>query len=189
MARALQQDDVSGRGRPERRQHPSRVDRSPGLVEVRIRPQRESRQAEELRMVRPGRLAQPDRLRGPSLEEEVGSHPQRTGSARGLGRHRTTAGCYLVVGSEDEVSNGLLVAGTPVDREVALGSVLLEDAALRLLDRGQRRRQAGFVDVDPDRKVHLVRAAVGPEGFRQTEDRIGRRRRQRTERQGHGEVP
>ncbi len=136
-------------------------------------------------MVRPGRLAQPDRLRGTCLEKEVCRHAERARAAGGLSSSGPPAGDDLVVGAENEIANGLPVSRPAIDRQIALRPCLLEEPALGLQNRRYDRRDAGVVDIDADGEVDLLRARVRLERLRETEDRVRRCGCQGAKRQGH----
>ncbi len=69
----------------ERLEHRGLVDPPAGRVRVRVRPDAEARGVEQLRVIRPGRLAHPQRLAGPGLAKQVRGDPQPARATRRLG--------------------------------------------------------------------------------------------------------
>jgi hypothetical protein len=83
-----------------------------------------------------------------------------------------------VIGAENQVPDGGLVAGSTVDGQVALGTGLGEKSPFGLEDGRKHGRDAGLVDVDADREIDLAGSAVGLERLGQAENGIGRGWRQ-----------
>ncbi len=188
VARAVEQHDVARRGGPERGEHRVLVDPPAGRVGVGVRADPEPRGVEQLRVVGPGRLAHPQRLRGAGLAQEIRRHAQPAGAARRLRRERPAGRDGLVIGAQHEGADEVAIGGLAVDRPVELGAGGVGEPSLGLEDRRQHRRRPRLVHEHARRQVDLPGAAVVAVGVGEAEDRVGRRRDSGERRQGHGHL-
>ena len=185
VARAVEEHDVAGRGALERGQQRRSVDGPPGSIRVRVRPDAEAGGVEQLRVVRPRRLAHPQRPAGPRLLQEVRGHPQAAGPAGRLRGERPPRHDRLVVGAEDEGTDELAVGDLAVDRPVELRAGRIGEPSLGLDHGREDRRRPRFVHEHARRQVDLPGACVRAIRLGETEDRVGRGGDAGERREGH----
>jgi len=179
VAAGVQHDDRAGGKRVERASHAGKVEAVRARIVVGIVAHREPGGFEELPVVLPARLADPDfRIRADALEE-IGADLQAAGAANRL--HRDGV---LVFRAKDELLHGTVIGGEAVDRQVVARRRGLEALALRAPHAFEERHLAVVVGVDADAEVHLPGVFVGEERLRDAEDRIARRHRHLSEQGG-----
>ena len=167
----VQQHDVTFRNLLERAEHAVEIEPVVG-IDIGILFDVQPGRTEHAEMVRPGRVGQPDRLARQVGLDEVRSQTQRAGAARRLGRARAVVGQHLAVGAEHRAQDVAAVFRIAVRADIGLGLFVLDEQLLGFLDRAHDRRDAGFVAIDADAEIDLVRVAVVLEGLDQPENGI-----------------
>ena len=150
----------------------SQVQAMGGWVVVGIGPHLDSGGLEDSGMVRPGRVAEPETRLGEELVNEIRGHPQGPGAPGSLGGDGALAGDHLVAASEEEMLYCGGKLGGPFDGRIVLGSLVLEEALLGLLDCGENRRVALSVFVDADPQVDLVGMGILLERLGESDNRV-----------------
>ena len=125
---------------------------------------------EDLRMVRPGRIAQPHGALAQRRSHKVGRHAQCTGAAGRLRRHGALRRQDRVAGAEQQLDGGAVELGLPVDRQVVLCVLRAQQALLGRLHRGQNRGLPGRILVDAHAQIDLLRIRIFLERLRQPQE-------------------
>ena len=132
----------------------------------------------DLTMVRPGWLADPDLSFGAKVRHQLDGESNGAGAAWGLHHLDATRHGRLQItprragGAEEEGAHDFQVARVASDRLVHLGRRRGEKATLRLAYRPKDRRGAALIHVDALGEVHLVRTRVSLEALNDAEDRV-----------------
>src|SRR5690606_26075231 len=169
----VQQDGVPGAHGRQTFHHGLEGEAVLGGVEVGVRPALEPGCLEDLAVVVPGGIAEPDLRAGVLLAQVVRRQAQGARTAGGVAGGRQIAGGELAAGPEEELADAAPVGGVTGDRLVALGLLRREQAPLRLLDDLEDGGRSRSVLVDADGQVDLVRSLVAQESLGQAENRVG----------------
>ena len=176
MAARVQHHDRAGGETLEGGTHAGEIEPVGVRVVVRIALHGKARGLEELAVVFPARLADPDRRVGVDALQEVGADPQPAGAAQRLNGHD-----IFFLGTENKFLHGLVVDPQTVDRQVASVRHALQPLAFRVAHALEERNLPAVVVVDADAEVYFSRILVGDERLGYAEDRVARRHRQRGE--------
>src|SRR5260221_388272 len=144
-------------------------------VVVGIAAHREAGGFEELAVVFPARLADPDFGVRRDQPEEIGSDLQAAGAAEGLDRDDALFLKAAEALSEEQLLYRAVVGRQAIDRQVAArrrGPHALTLGATYALDE---RHLAVIVVIDADAEVHFLRIRIGNVGLGDAENRIARR--------------
>ncbi len=161
VAAAVEQHHVTRLGVVEACQQAVKVQRMVSRVIVSIFAHLQPGCIKHAFMVRPAWVAHPDAHNVGVFRQEVCRHAQRASAARGL--RRTGA---LVVNDRIAFAKQQLLGATakfrdPVNAEIVLRRLVLQQILLGFLHAGQHRRFTGFIFIDADAKVNFCRTLVG----------------------------
>ncbi len=143
----MEQHDVTLGDATQRLQHPVEVQCFLFRVIVRVRLQVEAGAAEQGDVIRPRRIAGPDRRIGPGSQDDACGDPQRTRASRRL-QHRNTI--VRDRAREGQVPHRLVEVRRPRRTDVGLRHLRIDEALLGPLDDVQHRRLSRRVPVDAD---------------------------------------
>ena len=156
VAAAVEQEDIPGGNVLERGNHGVEGDAVAGRLKVRIGLYLQGSGAEDIGMIRPGRVTQPDGGLGGDTTHKVGGDAQRAGPARCLDGGGAPVGENGVVAAEDDLLAQRRVCGEAVNWEIALCLLRAQEPLFGLFYGGQHRSLAAAVFVDADTQVDLI---------------------------------
>ncbi len=127
---------------------------------------------ENLAMIFPAWIADPDRGLVEEIFEEVGADFQGACAAQSLHGDCLVLCDSRGIGSEEQDLNGFVISSNAVDREIAFGCFLFEPSGFCVSDGGQDGDFSGAVLVDADAQGDFFGVLVGIECFCESQDRV-----------------
>ncbi len=169
----VQADNVTGGDFGQRVQHCLCIERSGSCVVVAVGVDFESGGGEDAGVIGPGRSTAPDPGIGKRSLQELGRHSQRPRASGCLDGGSAARGGDFVFGSKQQSASQVAELLHPVDAQVALGCLGLDQPTFGLLDAVEHRSDPGGILVDSGGEVDLALGRIGSEGLVESENGIG----------------
>ena len=174
VAAGMQHHDRAGGQPVQGAAHAGEVEAMRLRLVVRVAAHREPGGFEELAMVFPARVADPDLRERRDLPQEVGADLEPARAADRLDGDDALLPDRGELFAKDELLHCPVVGGETVDRQVIARRRGFQALAFRAPHAFQQRHLARVVVVDADAEVDLLRIRVGNVRLRDAEDRIAR---------------